>query len=156
MEPHWENIERARNETAQFLLSHKISDDIANAIIMVCSELIENAVKYGYFKEKEATISVNIELFKKYILVEVRNSIKDAKNQHFKKLDKTIQWIRGYQNPLEAYTMKIKEVAKKDLFDEESGLGLIRVAYEGESILDFYLENINIVAVSAIRHFNIN
>jgi hypothetical protein len=32
----------------------------------------------------------------------------------------------------------------------ESGLGLVRIAYEGRSILDFYIDEENMLSVSAV------
>jgi hypothetical protein len=69
---------------------------------------------------------------------------------HLKKLDQTIQWIRGYQNPFQAYVERMKEVSVKALDDLESGLGLVRIAYEGKCILDFFVNEENMLAVSAL------
>jgi hypothetical protein len=44
----------------------------------------------------------------------------------------------------------LKEVAKKPIHDHESGLGLVRIAYEGKSILDFFVAEDNALNVSAI------
>jgi hypothetical protein len=55
------------------------------------------------------------------------------------KLDKTVQLVRVYQDPFEAYVEKLKEVSRRPLNDEESGLGLVRIAYEGKAILDFFV-----------------
>ena len=35
---------------------------------------------------------------------------------------------------------------------EKSGLGLARIAYEGQCILDFYVNDQNMLAVSAVYH----
>ena len=44
---------------------------------------------------------------------------------------------------------KLKEISKKPLEDEESGLGLARIAYEGKAILDFFVFE-DILNVSAV------
>ena len=74
----------------------------------------------------------------------------EAAHDHLKRLDRTIQWIRGYQDPFLAYTERIRAVSKRPLRDKESGLGLVRIAYEGKSILDFFLDDDNILNVSAV------
>ena len=84
------------------------------------------------------------------VIVEVTNPIDDKAFKNLKQLDKTIQWIRGFQNPLEAYTERLKEVSKKPLDDENSGLGLVRIAYEGKAILDFFVSENNLLNVSAL------
>ena len=118
---------------------------------MVISELIENSIKYGDFSLPENEVTLNINLYENIITIEVINPIDDSIFSHLKKLDKTIQWIRGYQDPFEAYVERLKEVSKKPFRDEESELGLVRIAYEGKAIIDFFVgedETLNVSAVS--------
>ena len=68
------------------------------------------------------------------------------------KLDKRIQWIRSFQDPFEAYIERIKEVSKKPLHDKESGIGLVRIAYEGNALLDFFVNDNSTVNVSAVTN----
>jgi hypothetical protein len=121
---------------------------------MVISELIENSIKYGIFKAPENNVLVNIEIGKKIMTVEVINPIGEACYENLNKLDKTIQWIRGYQDPFEAYVNKIEEVSKRHLNDTESGLGLARIAYEGRAIIVFFLNENNLLNVSAISNID--
>jgi hypothetical protein len=150
LKPLWNELEKLRDKTINFLEGRKFSNDIINAICMVASELVENAIKYGNFKRKSEMISLAIDIEKRNIIIEVKNRINGTEEHHLKNLDETIQWIRGYQNPFEAYVEKLKEVSVKELDQGESGLGLVRIAYEGQSILDFYVNEENILAVSAI------
>ena len=83
------------------------------------------------------------------ITIEVNNPIDKIIENHIKRLDKTIQWIRGYQDSFEAYVENLKIVSRKPLEDEESGIGLTRIAYEGRAILDFFVDD-NILNVSAV------
>ena len=69
-----------------------------------------------------------------------------------KKLDDTIQWIRGYQSPFEAYVEKLKQVSAQPYAPGESGLGLARIAYEGQCVLDFYVDETDVLAMSAVHH----
>jgi hypothetical protein len=72
-------------------------------------------------------------------------------DEHLRRLDRAVQWIRGFQNPFEAYVEKLKEVSSQSLESNESGLGLVRIAYEGQSILDFFLLDRNVLSVSAVH-----
>ena len=63
-----------------------------------------------------------------------------------------VQWIRGFQDPFEAYLERLKEVSSQSLDHEESGLGLVRIAYEGQSVLDFFVTENHVLAVSAVHH----
>ncbi|GMT49216.1 MAG: hypothetical protein IEMM0008_0755 [bacterium] len=149
IKPEWDELKNVMSAVSDFLLPFNLSNDIIHAMVMVSNELAGNAVKYGYF-QNEAKISLDLSINKTHITIEVRNPIHESNEYHLQKLDKTIQWIRGYQDSFEAYTMKLKELAKSDLNCDESGLGLVRIAYEGESIIDFFVDENNIIAVSAI------
>ncbi|MBW1690885.1 MAG: ATP-binding protein [Deltaproteobacteria bacterium] len=152
VDPNWDEIERVRNESNGFLKSYGLSDDIVHAITMVISELIENGLKYGVFKSPENRVIVDVYIGESIITVEVTNPVDESTYHHLRRLDKAIQWIRGYQDPFEAYTERLKEVAKKALHDKESGLGLVRIAYEGKAILDFFVGEDNILNVSAVSN----
>lgn len=148
----WNEIEKTRMECRSFLEKQKLSDNIIDAVSMVVSELLENSLKYGAFSKAE-TVHCTITVGDDEITVEVKSPVDRKNDQYFRKLDQTIQWIRGYQNPFEAYIEKLKEASLKSFEDRESGLGLVRIAYEGQSILDFYVNEKNIIAISAVYQF---
>lgn len=153
IKPDWAKIEEAYEKCRDFLNENKFNLDIIDAVSMITSELIENAVKYGAFDSGEGVIDYTLRINKKDIIVEVKNPVDDTVGRHLKRLDEIVQWIRGYQNPFEVYVKKLKEVSTKSFSDDESCLGLVRIAYEGQSILDFYLDHDNTLSVSAI-HLN--
>jgi len=152
VDPNWDEIERVRNESNEFLRTHPLSDDTVYALTLVISELIENGIKYGVFKSPENKVIVSIYVGPSIITVEVTNPVDETTYNHLRRLDRTIQWIRGHQDPFEAYIERLREVSKKPLHDKESGLGLVRIAYEGKAILDFFLEEDNILNVSAVSN----
>jgi hypothetical protein len=149
VKPTWEDADRVREKSHDFLIAHGLSQDVAYALSMTTCELFENAVKYGDFGNGEDTVYVSVELGDKEITIEVKNPVRE-KSEYLVELDKTIQWIRGFQNPFQAYAEKLKEISEKKLKDGESGLGLVRIAYEGQAILDFYIDERNVLAVSAV------
>jgi|GEM_PF-340761 len=150
--PSWDEIERVRNESDEFLRSHMLPHDTVDALTMVISELIENGVKYGVFKSPENKMIVILNIGQSVITVEVINPVDETAHYHLTRLDRAIQWIRGHQDPFEAYIERLKEVSKRPLHDEESGLGLVRIAYEGGAILDFFVGEDNILNVSAVSN----
>jgi len=152
LKPEWAELERVRHQGAEFLKSQGLSPDMVDALVMVLSELAENSIKYGNFKVPENRVVVETYLLGKSVTVEVRNPVDDSAYDHLSKLDRTIQWIRGYQDSFEAYVERLKEVAKKPLNDQESGLGLVRIAYEGKAILDFYVDENATLNVSAVAN----
>jgi hypothetical protein len=146
----WDEIEKVRNKTRDFFISHGCSNDNVQGFIMVISELIENSIKYGKFPRPQNKVKLRIEIGESIVTAEVINPVDETVYRNLKKLDKTIQWIRGYQDPFEAYVERLREVSKKPLKDEESGLGLTRIAYEGKAIIDFFLGENNLLNVSAV------
>ena len=149
--PEWDEIEKARMESLSYFQEHGISDENIHSLSMIISELIENSIKYGKFKQKGTKVFVVISVKKKVVTIEVINPIDKNGFSHLSNLDKRIQWIRGYQDPSEAYIKRIQEVSKKPLKDEESGIGLVRIAYEGKAVLDFFVsedQNVNVSVVS--------
>ncbi len=148
IKPDWDEIEKIRVESKSFIEARGFSNNIIDAIVMVLSELVENAIKYGVYNTPDDMIVYSLSIERDTIIIEVTNPF--SENENFKKLDKTVQWIRGFQNPFQAYIEKIKEISGRPLTDKESGLGLVRIAYQGRSIIDFYLRNNNTIAVSAV------
>lgn len=152
--PDWDEIEKIRNDSVEFLQSHDLTDDTIHSLSMVISELIENGIKYGNFKVVENKVVVVINIERDTITIEVLNPIDKSAHKHLQRLDKTLQWIRGYQDPFEAYIERLKEVSKRSLEDGESGLGLVRIAYEGKAMLDFFVGDENLLNVSVISNID--
>jgi len=152
VKPDWDEIEKVRNESADFLQSHELSDDTIHSLSMIISELLENGIKYGNFKMMENRVVVVINIERNTVTIEVLNPVDESAFKHLSRLDKTIQWIRGYQDPFEAYIERIKEVSKKPLNDVESGIGLVRIAYEGKALLDFFVGENNMLNVSVVSN----
>jgi hypothetical protein len=153
VEPKWDKVEEVRTESSEFLKSHGFSNETACALTMVVSELIENSIKYGRFNLSENRVVVTIDIDEDIVTIEVINPVDETVYDHLKKLDRRIQWIRGHQDPFEAYIERLRDVSKRPLDDEESGLGLVRIAYEGKAILDFFLGDEDLLSVSAVSQF---
>lgn len=148
--PDWDEIERVRNSVSLFMKDHNLPANAVSAVTMVVSELVENAIKYGSYGSDAEKIKTSISIEGKLVIVEVKNPIDSMSLPYLRHLDSTIQWIRGYQDPFETYIIKLRQISTKPLQDTESGLGLVRISYEGQSILDFYVNENNILNVSAV------
>jgi hypothetical protein len=149
--PYWEELESIRTKAHTFLENQGLPEDLIHSSVMVLSELLENSIKYGRFSDPDNRVGVNLEISRNMITVEVSNPVDDSCLPDLKKLDRMIQWVRGYQDPFEAYVERLKEVSKKPLKDEESGLGIARIAYEGDVTLDFVVNDEDVLTVSAVR-----
>ncbi|HMV43466.1 MAG TPA: ATP-binding protein [Leptospiraceae bacterium] len=149
----WSELDRVSDSIQTFFANSDLTKDDLDAVKMVTTELVENGIKYGYYPNPETTLELILRKKKKRIVMEVKNQVKDSELVHLRRLDAKIQWIRGYQNPFEAYVERLKEISNKNLAEGESGLGLVRIAYEGQSILDFYVNEDNLLAVSAVYQY---
>jgi hypothetical protein len=147
----WDELDAARAEAVSFLRRHAFGEATIQAAEMVVCELTENATKYGAFEENPDPVDVAITVQGATVTIEVRSRVRSASDEHLRRLERAVQWIRGFQNPFEAYVEKLKEVSSQSLESNESGLGLVRIAYEGQSILDFFLLDQNVLSVSAVH-----
>ena len=149
LRPEWGELGRVRGLSADFLVGRGLARDVVDAMTMVTCELSENAIKYGDYDSPEARVDVTLDVGERAITVEVRNPVTAERQAEFARLDRTIQWIRGYQDPFQAYVERLKMVSAQSLDSKESGLGLVRISYEGQAVLDFYMDEQGL-AVSAV------
>jgi len=149
MPPEWETIKPVWDATTAYFNGAGLDADTGYALAMVTQELLENAVKYGHFGPSDQ-IRLEIQIRRRDVTIEVTHRV-EPDEARLKRLDLTIQWIRGFQNPFEAYVERLKAVSVATPQQGESGLGLVRIAYEGQSILDFYVNEHHELAVSAVH-----
>lgn len=150
IQPEWDQLESVREKTHTFLEERGLIGNLIHSSVMVISELMENSIKYGYFADPENKVEVSLEFSKNSIMVEVSNPVNEDCLSDLEELDRMIQWVRGYQDPFEAYVERLKEISKKPLHDKASGLGIVRIAYEGSVTLDFFVSEQDMLTVSAI------
>jgi hypothetical protein len=134
------------------LASAGLPEDQAYQLAMVAQELLENAVKYGTHQADEPVV-LALRVAPHDVTVEVRNRV-GVDEEHLRRFDQSIQWIRGYQDPFEAYVERLKHVSARPYAHGESGLGLTRIAYEGRCMLDFWVDEGNVLSVSAVYRRN--
>ncbi len=147
--PDWGDVKAAWDPSRAALVEAGLGPDEAYQLAMVAQELLENAVKYGAF-ELGDRIALDLRVTDEEVTVEVRSRV-GVDDGNLRRFDQMIQWIRGYQDPFEAYVERMKVVSTRPYSDGESRLGLTRIAYEGRSVIDFYVNEENVLAVSAVH-----
>jgi hypothetical protein len=150
LEPKSPQIDEAGYRGSCFLKSHGFSDDTVHVPVMILKELIKNGIKYGKFSATAKEINVRIHIAEKNFTIEVRNPVDDTCSEQLKELDKTIQFIRGYQDPYEPYAIMRGKVSNNYLNEKSRGLGLAQIAYEGKALLDFFVTEDNILNITAV------
>lgn len=148
IEPLWDAVKAAWEPCRAMLARAGVGEDEAYQLAMVAQELLENAVKYGAFHAGER-VGLEVRVLPEEATVEVKSRV-GVDDAHLRRFDQTIQWIRGFQDPFEAYVERMKIVSAQPYSNGESGLGLTRIAYEGRCALDFYVDDENTLAVSAV------
>jgi hypothetical protein len=150
----WGKMSEVNEAILNYLESTELSAEMANRYTMVACELTENGIKYGSFEANGAAVHVLIKLDGAGISVEVTNPIGEGTRSYLHELDHTIQWIRGFQDPFEAYIERMRAISHEPLEVDRSGLGLVRITYEGRSALDFFVEEDSTLSVSAVSEIS--
>jgi hypothetical protein len=125
-----------------------LSGDEAYALAMVAQELLENAVKYGDAGSPQP-IRLALQVTPSEVTIEVENRVA-SDDAHLRRFDRAVQWLRGFQDPFEAFVERLKQVSAESYRGGQSGLGLARIAYEARCLVDFYVDETSTLAVSAV------
>jgi len=147
-------IQKLEQKSSNFLKYHGYSDDTIQDQIMILRELIISGKKFDDLGPFGFETSVQLHIEDNTITVEVKKLVCESAYGMLADLDKTIQWIRGYQDPLEQYMINLSESSGASHLAGANGLGLARIAYEADAIIDFYVSEDNILNLSAVSNLN--
>lgn len=151
VKPDWAQMVEVNERAFEFLQSLNLPVEVVDTFLMVICELVENGIKYG---DTHYTEQPNVDLFvtmsKQAITVHVRNRIGNGSTFHLRQLDRTLQWIRGFQDPFQAYIERVKEISREAATHGRSGLGIVRIAYEARAAIDFVVGEDDTLSVSAV------
>jgi two-component sensor histidine kinase len=138
MPPLWKEIGSLRQTVRSRLREMGFNAETAQTIEMIISELAENAVKYG--DSTGGGVQISLECSEETIKALVACSVKGDADQHVIRLRSHLDWMHSFNDPFLAYIEKMREVASQDPALGESGLGLVRIEYEGAARVDFKLD----------------
>ena len=147
-------LEELEQKTSNFLKYHGYPDSTIHAQLMILRELITSGKKIDDLRLSEFEMSVDLQIENDSITVEVKKSVCESAYGKLEELDKEIQWIRGYQDPFEPYSIKLAEASSTSHSAETVGFGLAKIAYEADAIIDFYVSEDNILNLSAVCNLN--
>ena len=151
LKPDGEWIESAGQKGSHFLKSHGVPDDTVKIQIRMLNELIKNGLSYGRLKPSNNEISIGIQVTDSAITIEVLNPIDTTRQDRLKEFDETIRFIRGYQDPFEAYTLLKQKILNSSSAFEAPYLDLIKTACDANMVLDFFINENNILNQSAVH-----
>lgn len=139
--PQWSDVELLRTSILNCLTTIFHNHEFSQTVGIVTGELLENAIKYGYWEGSDHT-SFKLRVFGDdgRVQVEVSNPV-PPNDENAKNALRSIEWISEFPTPREAYHARLREVAENIAGNALSQLGLVRIAYEGNCTLDGSLDN---------------
>lgn len=149
VENHWENVDLLRTSVLNCFSVIFREVEGVHTFGTIAAELLENAIKYGYWpQEREENSHLHLRVWGDCTAahVEVSNPV-DAESPAVKDLIGTLDWLRSFTSPEEAYRARLLECATSP--KGVSKLGLARIAYEGNCSLDARIEG-NVLRVSSV------
>ena len=136
--PDWGRLDGVRHEVIEFLSDLGLDRDAQETSGMVASELLENAIKYGGWTAPEDRAYLDVSAgHGEVVIAAVCPLGRDP--EHLVRLQDTLAFLAEYDGPFEAYVARMEQIASGET--SRDGLGLLRVACEGESSLDYSLDD---------------
>ena len=128
----WPSIELLRTALLNCLSAIFANSDFCDAVSMTSGELLENACKYGDWSASKTLFRMRVAGDSDRVTVEVSNPVSDLTGAE--EVVKTVRWIKSMPSVEEAFSVKLQAIAQENT--GSSGLGLVRIAYEGGCSLD--------------------
>lgn len=139
--PAWAETLRIRDTVLDELTRRGLSQDDAELGAMVATELSENAIKYGRFAATgpDDHFTVEVQLGGDGMIIRVLHPLGSPDNPNFVRLKTMIKWIKKFKDARKAYQERINAIAARNRKPgaRQRGLGLVRIAYEGQAELDY-------------------
>jgi hypothetical protein len=143
--PHtWDHIRKIRRSVGDALA--RSDHRVRTAAMMVTSELVENAVKYGEEVPAAPQISISLSSSDSQLMISVSNGSTDAAGA--RELERRIQEVQDAPDKGALYMARLEELLAEPT--ETGKLGLYRIAFEGKFDLHFDYSD-QVVTVTAIR-----
>jgi hypothetical protein len=142
--PMWSSI-RAIRVAVQTALA-QYDDELAEAAIMVSSELLENALKYGEEVEAAPVIQFYLGLIDAAIVVRVANGSTDT--EAVEDLKRHVRLVNQSDDKGALYQARLEELLMCSC--TSSKLGIYRIAHEGRFDIDCSYHK-DVVTVTATR-----
>lgn len=130
--PHtWDHIRTIRKQVGEALKD--LDPNLCSAAMMVVSELMENAVKYGEGVPAAPNISLSLGMGADKLVISVKNGCGDS--AAVKVLEHRIREIAQAPDKSALYMERLEQLLADPL--DTGKLGLYRIAFEGEFDLQF-------------------
>lgn len=126
----WSNVDLLRRTVIPYVVAAFEDDELSTRTSIITGELLENAVKYGNWETGDRrSFRLAVRGSERQLRVEVTNPVRDGAAS-LKKLIGLVEWIKRFPSPKDAYLTRLVEIANHEAAPGESGMGLVRLAYE--------------------------
>lgn len=127
----WEYVRLVRQEVEVALAAQ--SEELRSAAVMVASELVENAIKYGVSIPALQWARFRCEISAEHILIEVKNGLTDDKA--LATLRQIVSQMTSVAACEQLYVARLHALLGNPA--EANRLGLYRIGYEGKFELEY-------------------
>jgi hypothetical protein len=132
----WQKVEPIRVAILNCLSAVLGDRELGEAVGIVTSELLENAIKYGDWSRDEGrSLTVTVLGMGREVDVEVASPV-GVESAHLARLQELLAWIRHFPSTREAYIARMRAIADEANPRGESRMGLVRIAYEGPCAIE--------------------
>ncbi len=150
IEATWERVAILRGMIISAALAVSRDAALSEAVGMVASELLENAVRYGAFEQPGVARRVRLRVVTSDTDVEVTvASPVAAVDERLDGFRATLAWLASFPSPREAYAARVRELAEGPLTGG-SRMGLVRIAAEMPCSLDATVDDKRVLHVRAV------
>jgi hypothetical protein len=132
LQPEWRNVTRASEAVALLVLGTYGDSDLHDAIAMVSAELLENAIKYA---DPQKLVRLSIHDDPSEITVEVTNAV--VQPEEVQRLAARLDWLNQQPDPAAAWIEALTLATTGKSSPDRPGLGILRIAYEGGSRVEY-------------------
>lgn len=152
----WRNIDLLRTSVQSCFTAMFADIDGCHAVAMVTGELLENALKYGSWGLDDAVTARSVFRLRAVgdgegVEVSVQNPCA-TDGATIARLEETVRWISLQPNPEAAYRLRLLQIASSEDPATVGGLGLVRIAYEGNCEVSTKVEG-DVLTVTARMSF---
>jgi hypothetical protein len=149
LQPEWQNVDLLRLAILNCLSAVFGDQELSEAVGIVTSELLENAIKYGdWARATRRTLLLHVRGVGTEVRVEVASPLHDG-SMHLERLRQTLAWISAFPSPRDAYVARMRAIAEEPQRTGESKMGLVRIAYEGPCIIQAEAHDDGLMRVQA-------
>jgi hypothetical protein len=126
----WRNIDLLRTSVQNCFTAVFADVDSCHTVAMVTGELLENALKYGAWRDDSRPIfRLRVDGSSRQVTVSVQNPIREG-DGNVDQLVECLAWIASFPQPEKAYRARMMQIASSPDAEHPSRLGLVRIAYE--------------------------